>query len=85
MKKILLLIYNYLQILLRRLVENYYRIWRFFTIEFGGTFTEFGGKFLPSLAKISPKKCKIQICQYVKERVYGRAVIFQRPWGLLMC
>ena len=51
------------------LADSYYRVWRKITIEFGGTFTEFGGKFLPSLAKIPPKKCKIQICQYVKERV----------------
>ncbi len=53
------------------LADSYYRIWRILTIEFGGTFTEFGGKFLPSLAKTPPKKCKIQICQYVKERVLG--------------
>ena len=51
--------------------DSYYRVWRKITIEFGGTFTEFGGKFLPSLAKIPPKKCKIQICQYVKEHFVG--------------
>ena len=36
------------------MAENYYRIWRKITIEYGGTFTEFGGKFLPSLAEIPP-------------------------------
>ena len=32
--------------------DSYYRVWRKITIEFGGTFTEFGGDFLPSLAVI---------------------------------
>ena len=45
-EKRLLLIYNYLQPLLRRFEKKYYGIWY--------AFTEFGGKFLPSLAKIPP-------------------------------
>ena len=32
--------------------DSYYRVWRKITIEFGGTFTEFGGDFLPSLASL---------------------------------
>ena len=52
------LIYNRLQILLRRLAKNYYRVWRHFYRVWRKIFTEFGGNL--------PKKCRcpnMSICQ----------------------
>ena len=43
-EKQLLLIYNYLQSLLRRLAKNCYRVWRYFYRVWREIFTEFGEK-----------------------------------------